>query len=185
MRPVALVGIMGAGKTAVGRRLAMRLGRPFVDMDALLAGDSGMSVPAMFRDLGEAEFRRRESALLAQLALRTDGPVVATGGGVVLAAANRARLTASFDTFWLDVGVERAWARLGNAAGRPLLETGPGGSPRGRLERLARERRALYAASGTRVATGAATPVALAERLARRLSGSPATPTRPGREAAR
>jgi len=189
VRPVALVGLMGAGKTVVGRRLAMRLGRPFVDMDAMLASESGMSVPAMFRVLGEAAFRRKESALLRRLARRRDAPVVATGGGAVLASANRALLARGFDTFWLDVGVARAWGRLGGAAGRPLLSIGPGGSPRGRLARLARERRPLYAAAGVRIVTAAATPARLAERIAARLAaatgGPPAAKTSGPARAAR
>jgi len=170
LKPVALVGLMGAGKTVVGRRLAMRLGRPFVDMDAVLADESGRSVPAMFHELGEAEFRRLESALLARLARRTDGPVVATGGGAVVADANRILLARNFDVFWLDVGVERAFRRLKGPAGRPLLASGPGDTPRERLERLARVRRPLYASSGERLVTGQATPARLAERLAERLA---------------
>jgi shikimate kinase len=168
-RPIALVGLMGAGKTAVGRALARRLGRPFVDMDAVLAREAGMTVSALFARHGETAFRRRESRLLARLATRRDGPVVATGGGVVLASANRTVLARRFTTYWLDVGVERAWARLGTGTGRPLLNTGDGSSARERLRRIARERRGLYAACGARVVTGAATPAAIAARLAHRL----------------
>ena len=169
-RPIALIGLMGAGKTTVGRRLARALDRDFVDMDAWLARDAGMSVARQFATRGEADFRRREAALLATLAGRGDAPVVATGGGIVLAAANRRLLTRRFDTFWLDLGAREAWRRLGTAAGRPLLKSGPGGSPLARLVRVARERRPLYAASGRRIRVTGATAPALAARIASRVS---------------
>lgn len=161
---------MGSGKSTVGRRLARRLGWRFVDMDREIARAAGTSVPRLFARDGEAAFRRREVALLDRLA-RGRRLVVATGGGVVTTAAARAALGRSFRTFWLDLSAARAWEHLGSAAGRPLLESGPGGTPLGRVRRLARERRPHYAKVGERVAVGALTPKAVVERLLARLDG--------------
>ena len=111
---------MGSGKSETGRRLALLLGRHFVDCDALVAADAGRSIPEIFEAEGEAGFRRRESAALAE-ALASDKPsVVATGGGAVTVAANRARL-ASAVVCWLRVRPEVLARRLGNGDGRPLL----------------------------------------------------------------
>jgi shikimate kinase len=165
---IALIGLMGSGKSTVGRRLARRLGWRFVDMDAEIARTAGTSIPRLFAESGEAAFRRREVALLDRLA-RGQRLVVATGGGVVTSAAARARLRRHFRTFWLDLSAARAWERLGTAAGRPLLEAGPGGTPLGRLRRLARERRPLYARVGERVPVGALSPAAVVDRLLARL----------------
>lgn len=160
---------MGAGKTAVGRLLARRLDREFIDMDAELVRESGMSVARCFAMLGEADFRRREAALLRKLSARRDGPVIATGGGVVLRAANRTLLAARFETYWFDISAAEAWRRLGTARGRPLLLTGPGATPLARLVRLARERRTLYAASGRRLRATGRTPGELASDIAARV----------------
>lgn len=159
---------MGSGKSTVGRRLARRLGFRFVDMDREIARAAGASVPRLFARDGEAAFRRREVALLARLATRPR-LVVATGGGVVTTPAARTALGRSFRTFWLDLSAARAWERLGAATGRPLLETGPGGTPLGRLRRLARERRPLYEHVGERVPVGGVPPEAVVERLLARL----------------
>lgn len=165
---IALVGLMGSGKSTVGRRLARRLGFRFVDMDREIARAAGISIPRLFARDGEAAFRRREVALLDRLA-RGNRLVVATGGGVVTTAAARARLRRHFRTFWLDLSAARAWERLGAATGRPLLEAGPGGTPLGRLRRLARERRPLYERVGERLPVGALSPAAVVDRLLARL----------------
>jgi len=170
-RPIALIGLMGAGKTTVGRLLARCLGREFIDMDAELARELGMTVTRTFAKLGEANFRRRESALLRKLSARRDGPVVATGGGVVLRPSNRTLLASRFETYWLDISAAEAWRRLGTPRGRPLLQEGPGGTPRARLVRLARERRTLHAASGRRLRATGRTPIELAESIAAHVAG--------------
>lgn len=157
---------MGAGKTSVGRLLARRLFREFIDMDAELSREVGMSVARDFATRGEVDFRRREARLLRSLSARRDGPVVATGGGVVLRASNRGLLRRRFDTYWLDISAAEAWRRLGTARGRPLLLAGPGATPLARLVRLARERRTLYAASGRRLRATGRTPAELADRIA-------------------
>jgi len=168
-RPIALVGLMGAGKTSVGRLLARRLDREFIDMDAELSREVGMSLARSFATLGEVDFRRRESRLLKKLSARRDGPVVATGGGAVLQGSNQGLLRTRFDTYWLDISAAEAWRRLATARGRPLLLAGPGSTPLARLVRLARARRTLYAASGRRLRATGRTPAELAESVAARV----------------
>jgi len=140
---IVLVGMMGSGKSAVGRTLASMLGRPFVDTDAEIEARSGRPIPAIFAAEGEAAFRALEAAVIAEVAGR-DGQVIATGGGAVVNPANRAALRASGLVFWLDappaVLLERAAAQ--GLAGRPLL-AGP--DPLGRLTALAAQRAAAYA----------------------------------------
>jgi shikimate kinase len=190
---VALIGLMGSGKSSVGRRLARLLGYEFVDADAELARAAGCSVARIFAERGEAEFRRREAALLAGLSRRRR-IVVAAGGGAVLRAACRRLLGGRFVTFHLEVGVAEAWRRLGTARGRPLLaapsrrSSGRGapdpGSPLRRLGKIAAARKRLYASVGIPIRTTGFTPGELALRLARRLGGG-AAPGRTGRATGR
>jgi len=153
---IILIGLMGAGKSAVGRSLAERLGRPFVDTDKLIEEQAGRSIPAIFADEGEEGFRRREAAVIASLKAR-DGLVVATGGGAVLRPENRAALRASGVVIWLEAApevlLERTEAQ--GVATRPLLT---GGDPLERLRRLAAERAGAYReAAHLRVRTDDAT----------------------------
>ncbi|HWP34554.1 MAG TPA: shikimate kinase, partial [Thermodesulfobacteriota bacterium] len=92
-RNLVLVGLMGAGKSAVGRALAARLGRPFVDTDALVEARAGRPIPAIFAAGGEAAFRALEREVVAEVASR-GGQVIATGGGAVVDPASRAALRA-------------------------------------------------------------------------------------------
>ena len=138
-RHVALVGAMGAGKSEVGRRVAQRLGRPFVDIDELLETSAGLSIAELFARDGEAGFRELErDALRAAL----DGPpaVVATGGGSVLDARSRRRLRERALVVWLRVTSDAAAARIGPDPRRPLLV----GGTREALTRLITEREPLY-----------------------------------------
>jgi shikimate kinase len=136
-----LVGPMAAGKSSIGRRLARRYGLPFVDLDAEIVARTGASVNLIFEHEGEAGFRERESQALAELSAR-EGIVLATGGGSVLAPANRRVLRERGFVVWLRATVEQQLARTANDRSRPLLATP---DRRGRLEALAREREALYA----------------------------------------
>ncbi len=134
---------MGAGKTSIGRRLASALDMPFIDLDHAVEDRSGASIALTFELEGEAGFRRRESELLAELAQRT-GIVLSTGGGAVLADANREHLMRNGFVLWLDTDVDAQLNRLRNDRTRPLLSAP---DRRARLERLALQRNPLYAAT--------------------------------------
>jgi shikimate kinase len=138
---IALVGLSGAGKSTVGRLLAARLGWPLRDTDALIAQADGRSVAAIFAEDGEARFRELEALALRE-ALADPPCVVATGGGVVLRAENRALLRQAAFVAWLDAPTRALVARLrAHAEARPLLE----GDPAVRLAALRAARAALYA----------------------------------------
>ncbi|MCP3857345.1 MAG: shikimate kinase [Actinomycetia bacterium] len=144
-RPVALVGMMGVGKTAVGRRLACHLDRPFVDLDAELVEREGRAIPEIFATDGEDRFRALESELLDESLDRADAPVVSTGGGVVKSAINREWLRNRAVTVWLRGDAATIVARVGPTAARPLLQPAEGESMVDLVERLMAERQDLYA----------------------------------------
>jgi shikimate kinase len=142
-RHLALVGLMGAGKSTVGRRLASAWGRSFVDLDDAVVAEAGRSIAELFAAEGEDGFRDRESAAL-RAALAASAPVVvATGGGVVLRDENRALLADEAVVVWLDADVATLAARVGDGTGRPLLADGP----EARLRALDAARRPLYSAA--------------------------------------
>ncbi len=141
LRPIALIGLMGAGKTAVARALGERLAVSVADLDAMLEAETGRSVAAQFADDGEAEFRRREGVALRR-ALAAGVRVIACGGGVVLDPANRALLRERCDVVWLEVTPREAAHRLEPALGsRPLLADG---DPETRLSTVLAERTSFY-----------------------------------------
>lgn len=135
-----LIGPMGAGKSSIGRRLGAHFDMPCIDLDAAIEERTGTRVATIFEIEGEAGFRRRESAALAELATR-DGIVLATGGGAVLVAENRAVLHARGFVVWLATSVEQQMQRLVRDRQRPLLEVP---DRRAQLEQLARVRDPLY-----------------------------------------
>jgi shikimate kinase len=140
-RPVALVGLMGAGKSAVARALGERLGVMVVDLDELIEAEEGLTIAELFAREGEAWFRRREAELLDQ-ALRTGIGVLACGGGVVLDARNRTVLRERCRVVWLRVSPQEAARRIAaGPGGRPLLERG---EPQARLAELLAEREPHY-----------------------------------------
>ncbi|WP_304854733.1 shikimate kinase [uncultured Parasutterella sp.] len=119
--PIFLVGMMGAGKSTVGKCLAERLGMDFVDLDEELERRCGVSIPFIFREEGEEGFRRRESALIEEFT-RAKGLVVATGGGAVTQEKNRTLLkNAPIFTVHLKVSAEQCYRRTKNSD-RPLLQ---------------------------------------------------------------
>lgn len=151
-RPIVLVGMMATGKTTAGRLVAERLGRPFVDLDADVERRSGRSIAAIFSADGEAAFRRLESEALADALVRTDGPVVATGGGAVLDPANRAAMAAAATTVWLRAEPAELAARVAvDPTPRPLLAGAGADDVTGRLTTLAAERAEAYAESADHV----------------------------------
>lgn len=157
-RNVVLTGFMGTGKTTVGKLLAERSGRAFVDSDELIAQRAGKPIPAIFADEGEAAFRQMEKALCRELAARADhGLVIATGGGMLVDAENRALLEESGLVICLNAPAEVIEARIGSDSGRPLLS----GDWRVLLER----RKTAYAAIRAQVDTADKTPEAIAEEI--------------------
>jgi shikimate kinase len=141
-RHLALVGLMGAGKSTVGARLAAVLGRSFVDLDEAVVADAGRPVEAIFAAEGEDGFRERETDALRRVLAGTVGVVLATGGGVVTRERNRALLARRSVVVWLDADVAELAARVGDGDGRPLLA----GDPVARLAALDADRRPAYEA---------------------------------------
>lgn len=137
---VVLVGMMGAGKTTVGREYARRHGMRFLDCDHELEARTGVSVSTIFEIEGEEGFRRRESAVLDELT-RESGLVLATGGGIVLDPMNRAILKERGIVIYLNVPPQILWERTRNDRNRPLLQVP---NPRERIESLYRARDSLY-----------------------------------------
>jgi shikimate kinase len=135
-----LVGMMGAGKTTVGRMLARRLKLRFVDSDHEIEARCGVKIPVIFEIEGEAGFRAREAQAIAEL-VQLDGIVLATGGGVVLAPQNRQLLAARGTVVYLRATPEHLYERVRQDRNRPLLATG---NPLARLRELYRERDPLY-----------------------------------------
>lgn len=139
-RPIVLVGMMGSGKSTVGRRLAARLGRRFVDADKVIEERCGVSITTIFELEGEAGFRRREAAILDELT-RLPAIVLATGGGAVTGEANRRLLHERGLVVYLQASAAELWHRLRRDRTRPLLQTD---DPRARLAELLAQREPLY-----------------------------------------
>lgn len=140
LRNVYLIGPMGSGKTAVGRRLATLLGKEFFDSDAEIEKRTGVDIRFIFEKEGEARFRTREREVIASLT-SLDSVVIATGGGVVLDAGNRERLSTTGTVVYLETNIDTLVRRTKSAKTRPLLMND---DPRAVLERLMTIRRPLY-----------------------------------------
>jgi shikimate kinase len=140
-RTIVLVGLMGAGKTKIGRRLAARLGLPFFDSDSEIEAAAGETIDEIFRHRGEAAFRDGERRVIARL-LSQPPHVLATGGGAFMDPSTRALLRARAVTIWLRADLELMLVRVQRRNNRPLLK---GGDPRAVLERLIAARYPIYA----------------------------------------
>ena len=175
-RSVVLVGMMGAGKTAVGGVLARILRLPFRDSDAEIVAAAQMEITEIFERFGEPFFRDRETAVLARL---LEGPpmVLATGGGAFLSAHNREIVAAHGVSVWLKVDAATLWARVRSRPTRPLLMTE---DPRATLEALAAARAPVY---GLADLTVEATPGASVTEMAERVAGAMSAHARRGDEA--
>lgn len=149
-RPIVLVGLMGAGKSTIGRRLAKRLRLPFIDTDEAIEDAAGYSAAEMFERFGEADFRDGERRLVARLIDGTKG-IIATGGGAFVDPRTRELLNARAITVWLDAPVEVLAERTARRDTRPLLRNG---NPRATLERLIEQRRPSYAEAHIRIVSG-------------------------------
>jgi len=137
---IFLVGMMGAGKTTLGRALARKLGREFADTDRALVERTGVPVATIFEFEGEDGFRRREASLLVELAA-LEGLVIATGGGAVLSQANRELMRSRGTVVYLRARLENLWERTRHDTSRPLLSTP---DPRATLADLLARREPLY-----------------------------------------
>ena len=139
-RSVVLVGMMGAGKSTIGRRLASRLRLPFLDADTEIEAAAGMSIPDIFESHGEPHFRDGEARVIARLL--DNGPVIlATGGGAFLREETRNRISDKAVSIWLKAEADIIMRRVKRRADRPLLKTA---DPAGTVERLIGEREPFY-----------------------------------------
>ena len=163
---VYLVGMMGAGKTTVGRTLARRLKLRFVDSDHEIEARCGVKIPVIFEIEGEAGFRAREAQAIAEISA-LEGIVLATGGGVVLAAENRRLLAEHGTVVYLRATPEDLYERVKHDRNRPLLATA---DPLARLRELHAQRDPLYRSIADLVVdTGRQTVLALARELIEKL----------------
>ena len=137
---IILIGLMGAGKSTIGRQLAKRRKMPFYDSDKVIEERTGVSIPTIFEIEGEAGFREREQQVIAELSA-LDGIVLATGGGSVLREENRQRLKEGGVVVYLRASAEQLYSRIKHDKGRPLMQTE---QPLHTLRNLLKAREALY-----------------------------------------
>ena len=160
-RTIVLAGFMGTGKSSVGRRLAARLGREFVDTDALIERAAGTSIARIFADRGEAEFRALEKQAVT-VAVGKEGRVIAVGGGAILDGENLAAMKAAGPVVCLTARPEIVLARVAHDTGRPLLQ---GPQPLETIRGLMAERADAYARADVTIDTSDLTPDEVIERL--------------------
>jgi shikimate kinase len=175
-RTIAVVGLMGAGKSSIGRRLAHALGLPFVDADEEVERAAARSIPDIFEELGEAAFRDGERRVIARL-LEEPPHVLATGGGAFMHPATRDLIGRKAISVWLKADMEVLLRRVERRNDRPLLRQG---DPREVLEQLARERYPIYAQADITVESGEAAHQATVEAIiqalrARAAQGAPSS----------
>lgn len=140
LKTVVMVGMMGAGKTAVGRALAERLGVAFLDSDAEIEVAANRSVPEIFERDGEAFFRSRETQIIERLLIEKRC-ILSTGGGAFLSEKNRTNISAQGISVWLNADLELLWSRVRSKDTRPLLRTD---DPRGTLKNIYDQRVPIY-----------------------------------------
>lgn len=163
---IILVGMMGAGKTTVGKLLAKELGKTFIDSDEEIQRRTGVTIPHIFDVEGEAGFRLRETSIIEEL-LKHDGIVLATGGGAILSLQNREMMKRSGIVVYLKSNVHDLWQRTRHDHNRPLLQTE---NPRAKLQELHDLRDPLYTAAADMIIhTGKQSVQLLLERLQHRL----------------
>ena len=140
-KTIVMVGMMGAGKTAVGRALAARLGVPFVDSDAAIEAAARRTVPEIFERDGEPFFRAKETQVISRLLDEAQG-VLSTGGGAFLSEVNRENISNRGVSVWLNASLSLLWQRVRHKETRPLLRTA---NPRETLAEIYEARVPLYA----------------------------------------
>lgn len=154
-KTVVLVGMMGAGKTAVGRTLAGQLGVEFLDSDHEIVSAANMSIAEIFARDGEPFFRDKESQVIERLLEGTPG-VLSTGGGAFLSERNRKMITQKGVSVWLDADLEILWERVRHKDTRPLLRTA---NPKATLSEIYQARVPIYGLSDVTVKSGYDTPL--------------------------
>jgi shikimate kinase len=140
-RAIVLVGLMGAGKTSIGRRLAEKLGVPFVDADHEIEAAAGKSIPDIFAEHGEPHFRDGERRVIARL-LDNGNQVLATGGGAFMNSETRARIKERAVSVWLKADLDLLMKRVSKRGGRPLLANN---NPEAVMRKLIEDRYPIYA----------------------------------------
>lgn len=150
-RTVALVGLMGAGKTTIGRRLAHALALPFADADEAIVAAAGRSIEDIFAERGECEFRRGERQVIARL-LDGEPHVLATGGGAFIDPRTRELMKERAISIWLKAPLDVLMKRVTKRDHRPLLKEA---DPRAVMQRLMDERYPIYAEADLTIETGA------------------------------
>jgi len=174
-RPVVLVGLMGVGKSTVGRRLARRLGLPFIDSDSEIEETVGLPWGELFERYGEADYRDGERRLVARL-IDEQVRVIATGGGVFVDPRTRQLLKDRTITVWLDAPIDVLAERTGRRDTRPLLKNG---DRKETLERLAKIERDAYAEAHIHVKSGNGAHREVVEEIVRGLEDHLATQVTP------
>lgn len=174
-RTIVLVGLMGAGKSCVGRRLAARIGRPFVDADAEIELAAGCTIAEIFDRLGEAGFREGERRVMARL---LDGApsVLASGGGAFIDPDTRRLIAGKGISVWLRAELDVLVKRTAGRDHRPLLKSG---DPREALSRLMEKRHPIYAEADVTIDTADQPADATVDRVLAALRANPAPASRP------
>jgi shikimate kinase len=165
-KTLVLVGLMGAGKSSVGRRLAARLGLPFIDADQEIEAAAGMTIEEIFARHGEPAFRDGERRVIARL-LDNPAHVLATGGGAFMDARTRALIRERAISIWLHAELDELVRRVSRRTDRPLLK---GGDPRAVLERLIAERYPVYAEADVTVPSSIGSAEETVDRIIERLA---------------
>lgn len=172
-RSIAVVGMMGAGKTVIGRRVAARLGLDFVDTDHEIESAACLTIPEIFERHGEAYFRDRECRVVSRLI--GDGPrVVATGGGAFIHASTRSALRSGAVTVWLKAEFDVLMRRVRKRSNRPLLHTL---DPETTMKRLIAERYPIYAEADVTVLSRDGAQEHVAEEVLAALESGPLGPS--------
>lgn len=168
-RPVVLIGMMGAGKSTVGRRLAKRLALPFRDADTEIETAAGMTIADIFDQFGEAYFREGEQRVIGRLL--SGGPcVLATGGGAFINDTTRALILERSTVVWLHASIDVLVARVSRRSTRPLLI---GRDPREVLTSLAEKRDPIYAQAHIRIDTNDEPQEHVVSRIVKALAACP------------
>ena len=160
-KPIILVGMMGAGKSCIGRLIAPKLGRVFIDSDHEIEHQSGLSVPDIFARYGEDYFRQQEYATIEKL-LQNPAHLLATGGGAFIIPKTRRLMQSKGLTIWLNADFPTLWERLAGKTDRPLLN---GPDPKATLKKLLEERMPHYQTAHMMIKSEAVPKKVMADRV--------------------